>query len=126
MIKLIFGFLTSLLRARRDLHLENLALRQQILVLERSNPKPAFNALDRTFWVWLSRIWSDWCRPLRLVKPETVIAWHRKRWRLWWRWKSRPADPGRPRIPWELIELIRRISRENPTWWARRASMASC
>ena len=112
--------LLALLRTRRDLHLENLALRQQILVLERSNAKPALNAFDRTFWVWLSRIWSDWSRPLRLVKPETVIAWHRKGWRLWWRWKSRPADPGRPRIPWELIELIRRISQENPTWGAPR------
>ncbi|MBU0742543.1 IS3 family transposase, partial [bacterium] len=120
MIKLIFGFLTSLLRTRHDLHLENLALRQQILVLERTTPRPAFTALDRLFWVALSRIWSDWHKPLRLVKPETVIAWHRRLWRAWWRRKSRPGDPERPRIPWELIELIRRISRENPTWGAPR------
>lgn len=70
--------------------------------------------------VALSRIWSGWERPLRLVKPETVVAWHRALWRAWWRRKSRPGEPGRPRIPWELIELIRRISRENPTWGAPR------
>lgn len=120
MIKLLFGFLASFLRTRRDLHLENLALRQQILVLERTSPKPAFTTLDRLFWVALSRIWSGWEWPLRLVKPETVIAWHRALWRAWWRRKSRPCEPGRPRIPWELIELIRRISRENPTWGAPR------
>ena len=54
------------------------------------------------------------------MQPETVIAWHRKGWRLWWRWKSRPKEVGRPRVPWEVIELIRRISRENPTWGAPR------
>ena len=120
MLNLILHTLLSLFRTRGSLALENLALRQQLLVLERTNPKPVFNALDRLFWVVLSRVWSGWRRTLRLVQPETVIAWHRKGWRLWWRWKSRPRDPGRPRIPYEVIELIKRISRENPTWGAPR------
>ena len=51
---------------------------------------------------------------------EPVIAWYRRMWRCWWRWKSRPQPSGRPRIPFETIELIRRISRENPTWGAPR------
>ena len=66
------------------------------------------------------RNWNSWRKPLALVKPETVIAWHRRGWRLWWRWKSRPKEVGRPRIPYEVIELIKRISRENPTWGAPR------
>ena len=120
MLKLILRTLLSGLRARRTLALENLALRQQILVLQRSNPKPAFTHLDRLFWVALSRLWPGWRRPLRLVQPDTVISWHRQWWRMWWRRKSRPRDPGRPRIPLDLIELIRRISRENPDWGAPR------
>ena len=120
MLNLIFQSLCSLFRTRDSLALENLALRQQLLVLERTCPKPALNAIDRLFWVILSRMWPDWRRPLRLVQPETVIAWHRKGWRLWWKWKSRPHDMGRPRVPYEVIELIRRISRENPTWGAPR------
>jgi len=120
MLKLFLQALMSGFRARRSLALENLALRQQILILQRNHPRPAFRPLDRLFWVLLSRLWPGWRRPLRLVKPETVIAWHRQLWRQWWRRKSRSAEPGRPRIPLELIELIRRISRENPTWGAPR------
>lgn len=120
MLIILLDTLRDLLRPRGDLLLENLALRQQILVLQRTNPKPPFNTADRTFWVLLCRWWAGWLRPLRLVKPETVIAWHRKGWRLWWKWKSKPKEIGRPRIPWEVIELIKRISRENPTWGAPR------
>lgn len=120
MLIILLDTLRDLLRPRGDLLLENLALRQQILVLQRTNPKPPFNTADRTFWVLLCRWWAGWRRPLRLVKPETVIAWHRKGWRLWWKWKSKPKEIGRPRIPWEVIELIKRISRENPTWGAPR------
>ena len=108
MLNLILHTLLSLVRSHHSLSLENLALRQQLLVLQRSNPKPAFNAFDRAFWVLLSRVWPGWRRPLRLVKPETIIAWHRKGWRLWWKWKSRPRDPGRPRIPYEVIDVLHR------------------
>lgn len=107
MLSLILNTLRDLLRPRRDLLLENLALGQQILVLRRNNPKPPFSLPDKAFWVVLYRKWENWLRPLALVKPETVIAWHRQGWRLWWRWKSRPKEVGRPRIPYEVIELIR-------------------
>lgn len=120
MLNNLFALLRDLLRPRHDLMLENLALRQQINVLRRGNTRPAFRLRDRLFWVVLMRIWAGWRRPLALVKPETVIAWHRKGWRLWWRWKSRPKEAGRPRVPWQAIELIRRISAENPTWGAPR------
>ena len=120
MPNIIVEFLRDLVRSRRDLVIENLALRQQILVLQRSNPRPPFTPQDRTFWVLLCRYWAGWRRPLRLVQPETVIAWHRKSWRLGWRRKSRPQAVGRPRIPFDVVELIRRVSRENPTWGAPR------
>ena len=67
----------------------------------------------------LARCWRHWRRPLRLVKPSTVIAWHRKGWRLYWRWKSRPGWGGRPGIPIATIDLIRRISHENPLYVKR-------
>ena len=85
MISLILNTLRDLLLHGRDLLRENLALRQQILVLRRTNLKPPFSLLDRAFWVVLYRQWENWRRPLALVKPETVIAWHRLGWRLWWR-----------------------------------------
>jgi transposase InsO family protein len=120
MLTILLHTLRDLLRPRRDLMLENLALRQQINILRRGNPKPALQLRDRLFWIVLMRTWTGWRRPLALVKPETVIAWHRQAWRLWWRRKCRPKEPGRPRVPWEVIELIKRISRENPTWGAPR------
>jgi len=120
MLNLLLNTLRDLFRTHHSLALENLALRQQLLVLERRSPKPAFTDADRLFWVILSRFWSGWRRPLRLVQPETVIAWHRALWRAWWRRQSRPKELGRPRISPELIELIKRISRENPTWGAPR------
>ncbi len=120
MLTILLHTLRDLLRPHHDLLLENLALRQQINVLRRNNPKPAFRLRDRLFWVVLCRWWEGWRRPLALVQPETVIGWHRKAWRLWWRRKSRPKEPGRPRVPWDVIELIKRISRENPTWGAPR------
>jgi len=120
MITLLLSLLRDLFRPRRDLLVENLSLRQQILVLERTNPRPLITELDRTFWVLLSRLWADWRRPLRIFQPETVIGWHRRVWRFWWRWKSRDKTIGRPRISAELIELIRRMAQENPTWGAPR------
>jgi putative transposase len=120
MLNILLKTLRDFLRPRRDLLLENLALRQQINVLRRGNPKPALRLRDRIFWVALLRTWSGWRRPLAIVRPETVIAWHRRGWRLYWRWKSKSQEIGRPRVPWEVIELIRRMSRENPTWGAPR------
>jgi len=99
-----FTALSSVLRSRAVLQLENLALRHQIGVLQRSARKrPKLTPGDRLLWVWLSRIWSDWRSALAIVKPETVVAWHRAGFRLFWTWKVRHGQPGRPII--------------SRTWW---------
>ena len=108
-------------RSRAVLELENLALRHQIGVLQRSARK-RFNLTpaDRLLWVWLSRIWSDWRSALAIIKPETVVAWHRTGFRRFWTWKARRGQPARPVIAREVRDLIRQMCRENPTWGAPR------
>ena len=82
--------LHTCLRSRARLHLELLALRHQVQVLERSRrSRPRLSRADRLLWVWLSRVWTGWRRALVIVKPETVIAWHRRGFRVLWTWKSR-------------------------------------
>ena len=113
--------LRSVIRSRMDLQLENLALRHQIGVLRRSAKKrPVLTSTDRLLWAHLSRFWHDWRSALVIVQPETVVAWHRKGFRLFWTWKVRRGQAGRPTIARETRELIRRMSRENPTWGAPR------
>ena len=113
--------LCSIFRSRAALELENLALRHQIGVLLRSTRKrPKLTPLDRLLWVWLSCIWSDWRSRLAILRPETVIAWHRKGFRLVWTWKVRRGQPGRPAVPHAVRDLIRRLSRDNPGWGAPR------
>jgi len=86
-------------RSRAALQLEVLALRHQLEVLERSRPRRLRLAkADRWLWGLLSRIWTGWRTALVIVKPETVIAWHRRGFRLWWAWKSR-RRMGRPIVP---------------------------
>ncbi len=116
----IFRGVPALFRSRSRLTLENLALRQQIAVLQRCVKRPKLRPLDRVFWVILARFWLEWRSSLAIVKPETVIRWHRKGFRLFWRWKSWTDERGRPRISPEVISLICRMSRDNCTWGARR------
>ncbi len=113
--------LYSVFRTQTALQVEILALRHQIGVLQRSAKKrPKLTAADRFLWLWLSGVWRDWRSALVLIQPETVIAWHRKGFRLFWTWKIRHGRAGRPTVPREVRELIRRMSRENPTWGAPR------
>jgi putative transposase len=78
---------------RADAALEILALRQQLAVLKRKRPRPPLNAGDRLFWITLRRFWHRWFDVLVIVKPETVIGWHRTSFRLYWRWRSRARRP---------------------------------
>jgi len=124
MFAIIFSLFHSIrqgLRARVALHAEILALRHQLLVLQRSKRfhKLPLGLADRVFWVWLSRLWNGWRSALVIVKPETVIAWHRRGFRLYWSWKSLHPQ-GRPSVSREVIELIRKMSMANPHWGAPR------
>ena len=108
-------------RAHAALQAEILALRHQLLILQRSNRghKLRLNRVDRVLWVWFSRLWTGWRSALIIVKPETVIAWHRRGFRLYWRWKCGHHE-GRPLVPREVRDLIRRMNLANPRWGAPR------
>ena len=116
----VVGLTVSALKSRRNLLLENAALRHQLLVLSRRTKRPRFNPVDRVFWVWLSLAWNRWSKALWLVQPDTVIGWHRQGFRLFWKWKSRPGRAGRKNLAPETIALIRQMSEANPLWGAPR------
>src|SRR5262245_34687323 len=110
----------SCVRSRAELQLELLVLRHQLYVLNRSRPRRSWLVTaDRWLWTWLSRAWPAWRTALVIVKPETVIAWHRQGFRLFWTWKSRRCL-GRPTVPADVRELIRTMSEGNPLWGAPR------
>jgi putative transposase len=112
---------SAVFKSRSTLQLEkNLALRHQLTVLRRSVKRPELSSADRLLWTWKCRVWSDWRSALIIVKPETVIAWHRKGFRLFWTWEVRRGQPGRPAVPKDVQELIRKMSRENSLWGAPR------
>jgi hypothetical protein len=118
-VSLVFA-LRSAARSRAAQHLEILALRHQLAVLNRSRPsRLRLTAADRMLWAWLSQAWSAWRPALVLVKPETVLTWHRRGFRLFWTWKSRNRT-GRPAMAPEVRALIRRMATANPLWGAPR------
>jgi putative transposase len=107
-----------LLADRSALIAENLALRQQLAVVCRTAKRPRLRRRDRIFWVWISKLWRGWRSALIVVQPDTVVRWHRRGFRLYWRWKSRAR--GRPKVSREIRNLIRRMSQENRLWGAPR------
>src|SRR5450432_4160600 len=94
MMILIVVFLQGLVLGRAALAAENALLRQQIAVLRRSVKRPRLCARDRALWVMVSRLWRGWRKCLVIVKPDTVVRWHREGFRWYWRWKSRGGRPG--------------------------------
>jgi hypothetical protein len=123
----VASFLVSLLhslrflaKSRASLHLEILALRHQLAVVNRTRRPPLrLTPTDRALWAWLSRTWPGWRSVLHIVKPETVVGWHRRGFRLFWTWKS-GRRTGRPGVPAEVRALIRELSTANPLWGAPR------
>jgi transposase InsO family protein len=118
----IIGTMRSLFRTQRELAFENLALRQQVAALIRTQGgrRLRLGAWDRVFWVVLSRMWKSWREALAIVEPETVIRWHRDGFRRFWRRKSRRGRVGRPGLDPEMVTLIRRMAQANVTWGAPR------
>ena len=119
LFKLVIVTFRLLPSARRDLVLENLALRHQLAVCARPR-RPHLREADRRFWSSLAKSWTGWREALALVQPETVVRWHRTAWRRYWTWKGQRRGRGRPRVSLEVKALIRRIASENPRWGAIR------
>jgi len=120
-IGLFLASFIRLFRSRRSLLLENLALRQQLVVLKRRHPRPRLTGFDRLFWILARKYWSRWKQALIVVCAETIPRWHRAGFSLYWAWLSyHPVSPGGKRISKELRELIFRMTAENPTWGAPR------
>ena len=90
------------------------------MVLRRTVPRPQVHRKDRLFWVVISHLWKDWRKALIIVKPETVIKWHRQGFKMYWHWRSRARNLGRPKVDKEVRELIGRMSQENPLWGVPR------
>ena len=113
-------FLSGLFKSQRQLALENLALRQQVAMLWQSVRRPRATPADKLFWIFLSRYVDNWRNLLHGLHPDTVVRWHRKGFRYYWRWKSRGAKPGRPAIGTDLRKLIRGMQATNIGWGAPR------
>src|SRR5216683_2687201 len=124
---LLICTLASAFRNRSALILENLLLRQQLQVALRPKRRLRLRGNDRLFWILVRRLHPDWRRHLLFVRPETVVRWHRRGWRCYWRWRSRTrlgrprrTRLGRPRLSKEVRSLIARIAGENPLWGTKR------
>ncbi|HZL98915.1 MAG TPA: integrase core domain-containing protein, partial [Planctomycetota bacterium] len=117
---LLLFLLRAAVLSRRRLLLENVALRQQLALFKQHTPRPTLADRDRLFWLAMRRLHAGWRDCLLVVQPDTVVRWHRKGWRWYWRRKSRSRRPGRPAIGWVLVKLIRRLARENPLWGAQQ------
>ena len=120
LVSMLLSALRAALRSRAHLVAEDLLLRHQLAVLTRpGRQRPPLRVRDKLVWILARRLCTDWRRHLVLVRPETVVRWHRRGWRLFWWWKSR-RPLGRPRLSAELRELIATIARENPRWGTER------
>ena len=97
-LQAVWLFVRGFLAGRAALMAENLALRHQLAVLQRSVKRAKLRKRDRISWVWLSRLWSAWRSALLIVQPATVVKWHRQGFKLYWRWRSRQRKPGRPQV----------------------------
>src|SRR4029434_2143082 len=114
----LFTFVASTFQTRAALQAELAALRHQIAVLPHSAPRTLrLKQSDRFLWILWSRVWPDWRRWLRILKPDTVVRWQRSAFARYWTWKSR-RRPGRPSVAVSIRDLIRRMSRANRLWGA--------
>jgi hypothetical protein len=116
---LFLRLLCDRFKPRQQLEAEILALRHQLNILHRAPSRPHLRRVDRALFIWLYRRWPRILNAITVVRPETVLRWHRMGFAAYWRWKSR-SPGGRPRIAKEVRDLIRRMSLENPIWGATK------
>ena len=114
LIRRCMGFLATVLKSRAALQAENLVLRHQLCVYQRSVKRPKVKPADRILWSLLAKASTGWTDALICVKPGTVIRWQRKRFKEHWRKLSQSGEPGRPPVAEEVKELIRTMSSMNP------------
>jgi putative transposase len=119
-LPLVAGFAMDLTRSRKELLAENALLRQQLIVASRKVKRPAFRPHERGLVVLLSRLARRWRDAVLLVKPDTILRWHRQGFRLFWRWKSRKPSKPRPRLSADVVALIRDMASSNRLWGAER------
>ena len=116
----LFRLLPVLCGSHRHLALENLAFRHQLAVYKQTLRRPKLHPSDRLLWVCLSRVWAEWRLALVMVTPDTVLRWHRRRFRDYWATLSSRPLVGRPSVNAEIIALVRKIAAANPLWGAPR------
>ena len=120
LVGLLFGMIATRFKSRARLEAEILILRHQLGILRRQMPKRlALGGMDRLLFVWLCRLFPTVVRAVTVVRPETIVRWHRAGFRAYWRWRSR-ARWGRPKVPLELRRLIHEMSLDNLLWGAPR------
>jgi putative transposase len=113
-------FVILVLGGHQHVALENASLRQQLVVFKRNVKRPRLHRRDRVFWILLMKVWTHWKSALLIVQPDTVVGWHRKRFkRYWWR-LSQAKGAGRPRMSAEIHKLVRTMAAANPFWGALR------
>ena len=119
MLKSLLLLLRRSNKTRTQLILENIFLAKQLEIDQRTDPKLKIKKSDRLFFGLMMDLLSNWKERIFIVKPETVIKWHRSAFKFYWRWKSK-SKGGRPKVTREVINLIKQIANENPSWGAPR------
>jgi putative transposase len=119
MLKFILLFFRKSFTNKTQLILENIFLRKQLEIYQRANLKVKIKKTDRLFFSLIKESLFNWRKQLFVVKPETVIKWHKTAFRIHWRWKSKLKE-GRPKVNWEVINLIKQMAKENPLWGVPR------
>ena len=113
-------FIMLILVGHKQIALENAALRQQLAILKREQPRPKLHYRDRLFWIFLMKIWKQWRTALIIVQPATVVRWQRRQFRQYWWRLSQKKGPGRPQVVAEVRKLVRTMAAANVTWGAPR------
>jgi hypothetical protein len=119
-LPVVVGLMRDLTRSRAQLIAENALLRQQLIVATRKVKRPVFNSHERGVMVLLASIVRGWRDAVLLVKPETILRWHREGFRLFWKWKSLKRKPAESKISAEQIAPVRKMAQENVLWGAER------
>ena len=116
----VFRMILLILGGHEQVALENLALREQLTIFQRSVRPPRIRPTDRLFWVCLRKVWKEWKSALVIVRPETVLDWQRRRFRRYWSQLSRHTNPGRPRTNADIRKLVKTMTEANVGWGAPR------